>query len=154
MSAPTGLRERKKEATRLLIAETARRLFAERGFEAVTVADVARAADVAPKTVFNYFPTKEDLFYSRLEAFEEEMLAAVREREPGQSALEAFRAFLLGQGGVLAIGDDDEATRQMRTVTRVITESPALLARERQVMSRYEQALARLIAAEVGAGAD
>jgi AcrR family transcriptional regulator len=154
MSTPTGLRERKKEATRLLIAETARRLFAERGFEAVTVADVARAADVAPKTVFNYFPTKEDLFYSRLEAFEEEMLTAVRERDAGQSVLEAFRAFLLGQGGVLAIGDDDEATRQMRTVTRVITESPALLARERQVMSRYEQALAKLIAAEVGAGAD
>ncbi len=154
MSAPTGLRERKKEATRLLITETARRLFAERGFEAVTVADVARAADVAPKTVFNYFPTKEDLFYSRLEAFEEEMLTAVRERDPGQSVLEAFRAFLLGQGGVLAIGDDDEATRQMRTVTRVITESPALLARERQVTSRYEEALAGLIAAEVGAAAD
>jgi AcrR family transcriptional regulator len=157
MSAPTGLRERKKEATRLLIAETARRLFAERGFDAVTVADVARAADLAPKTVFNYFPTKEDLFYSRLEAFEEEMLAAVREREPGHSVLEAFRAFLLGQGGVLAMGDDgadDEATRQMRTVTRVITESPALLARERQVMARYEEALASLIAAEVGAGRD
>jgi AcrR family transcriptional regulator len=154
MGAPTGLRERKKEATRLLIAETARHLFAERGFEAVTVADVARAADVAPKTVFNYFPTKEDLFYSRLEAFEEEMLAAVRERDAGRSVLAAFRDFLLGQGGVLAIGDDDEATRQMRTVTRVITESPALLARERQVMSRYEEALAAMITAEVGAAAD
>ena len=69
--------------------------------------------------------------------------------------LEAFQAFLLGQGGVLAMGDDgadDEATRQMRTVTRVITESPALLARERQVMARYEDALASLIAADVGAG--
>src|SRR3954470_24469510 len=82
-----GLRERKKEQTRRLIAETARRLFAERGFDAVTVGEVARAADVSEKTVFNYFPTKEDLFYSGMEAFEERLLGAVREREPGETAL-------------------------------------------------------------------
>ena len=53
-----GLRERKKQQARELIAETARRLFVERGFEGVTVAEIAREADVAEKTVFNYFPTK------------------------------------------------------------------------------------------------
>jgi len=149
-----GLRERKKEQTRQLIADTARRLFAERGFESVTVADVARAANVAEKTVFNYFPTKEELFYSRLEAFEEELLVAVRERAPGESILAAVRDFLMGQGGVLAMrspGGDEEATAQLRTVTRVITESPALLARERQVFARYAEALAALIAEETGA---
>jgi AcrR family transcriptional regulator len=149
-----GLRERKKEQTRQLIADTARRLFAERGFEAVTVAEVARAANVAEKTVFNYFPTKEELFYSRLEAFEEELLAAVRERAPGESILEAVRDFLMGQRGVLAIkgpGGDEEATEQLHTVTRVITESPALLARERQVFGQYAEALAALIAEETGA---
>ena len=153
MAASPGLRARKKEQTRLLIADTARRLFAERGFEAVTVADIARAADVAPKTVFNYFPTKEDLFYSRLEAFEDELLEAVREREPGESALAAFRRFLLSRGGVLQMedaGGDREATRQLRMVTRVITDSPALLARERQVIGRYEEALAALLAEETG----
>src|SRR5919109_2540878 len=124
-----GLRERKKERTRELIAQTARRLFLERGFDAVTVAEVARAAEVSEKTVFNYFPTKEDLFYSRLEAFEDELLSAIRERPAGQSVLTAFAGFLLGQGGVLSMEDDEAATEQVRTVTRVITESPALLAR-------------------------
>src|SRR5215218_10229926 len=149
-----GLRERKKERTRQLIADTARRLFGERGFEAVTVAEIAREADVAEKTVFNYFPTKEDLFYSRLEAFEEELLTAIRERQPGQSVLAAFADFLLAQRGVLAMdapGGDEEATARIRTVTRVITESPALLARERQVFDRYARALASLIAEETGA---
>jgi len=149
-----GLRERKKQRTRQLIADTARRLFAERGFDRVTVAEIAREAEVAQATVFNYFPTKEDLFYSRLEAFEEGLLTAVRDRAPGQGVLAAFGAFLLGQGGVLAMntpGGDDEATVQVRTVTRVITESPALLARERQVFDHYALALAALIAEETGA---
>src|SRR3954452_16195921 len=95
-----GLRERKKEATRRLIAATARRLFSERGFDGVTVAEIARAADVAEKTVFNYFPTKEDLFYSRLEAFEEELLEAVRDRAPDESISAAFRTFIMRQRGV------------------------------------------------------
>jgi AcrR family transcriptional regulator len=148
-----GLRERKKQQTRDLIAGTARRLFTERGFESVTVAQIAQEADVAEATVFNYFPTKEDLFYSRLEAFEEDLLTAVRERGPGVSVLDAFRDFLLARRGVFAMnapGGDDEATEQLRTVTRVITESPALLARERQVFARYADALAALIADETG----
>jgi AcrR family transcriptional regulator len=148
-----GLRERKKQQTRDLIAGTARRLFTERGFESVTVAQIAQEADVAEATVFNYFPTKEDLFYSRLEAFEEDLLTAVRERGPGVSVLDAFREFLLARRGVFAMnapGGDDEATEQLRTVTRVITESPALLARERQVFARYADALAALIADETG----
>src|SRR3954468_20808911 len=98
-----SLRERKKAQTRQLIADTARRLFAERGFEAVTVAAIAREAEVAPATVFNYFPAKEDLFYSRLEAFEEQLLEAIHERPPGQSLLAAFAAFLLEQRGALAM---------------------------------------------------
>jgi AcrR family transcriptional regulator len=153
MGAQPGLRERKKQRTRQLIADTARRLFAERGFEAVTVAEVARAAEVAEKTVFNYFPTKEDLFYSRLEAFQEEILSAVRTRKPGQTVLAAFRAFLLQPRGAFdleASGGDEEATRQLQTMSRVITASPALLARERQVYDQYATALATLIADETG----
>jgi AcrR family transcriptional regulator len=156
MRASPGLRERKKQQTRQLIADTARRLFAERGFDAVTVVEVARAADVSEATVFNYFPTKEDLFYSRLEAFEDEVLAAIRDRQPGTSMLVAFRDFMLVQRGVFdmkAAGGDDEATERVRTITRVITESPALLARERQVFDEYSSSLAALIAEETGAAA-
>jgi AcrR family transcriptional regulator len=151
-----GLRERKKERTRQLLADTARRLFAERGFDAVTVAEIAREAEVAEKTVFNYFPTKEDLFYSRLEAFEEELLTAIREREPGESALDAFADFMLQPRGVLALdaSRDPEATEQLRTITRIITDSPALLARERQVFARYTDSLAALLAEETNASPD
>jgi AcrR family transcriptional regulator len=156
---PIGLRARKKEQTRRLIADTARRLFAERGFDAVTVAEVARAADVAEKTVFNYFATKEDLFYSGMEAFEERLLEAIRHRPPGETVLGAFGRFVLaGPQGVFALGDADRddhaATERLRTITRVITDSAALLARERHVLARYTDALAALIAEETGAGAD
>jgi AcrR family transcriptional regulator len=153
MNATPGLRERKKQQTRQAIADTARRLFSERGFDAVTVAEIARAADVAEKTVFNYFPTKEDLFYSRLEAFEEELLAAIRGRPGGESAIAAFRDFLMARRGVFDMSDED-ATEQLRTITRVITGSPALLAREREVLGCYTAALTALLAEETGAGAD
>ena len=152
MVVELGLRERKKQRTRELIAETARRLFAERGFERVTVAEVARAAEVAEKTVFNYFPTKEDLVYWRLESFEEELLGAIRERAPGESILAAFARFILQQRGLLATRDP-EAGERLAAVTRMISDSPALRAREQQVFARYTDSLAHLIADETGARA-
>lgn len=144
-----GLRERKKEQTRQLIAEAARLLFTERGFDRVTVAQIARAADVSEQTVFNYFPTKEDLVYWRLGAFEEELLRTVRDRRPGESALGAFRRFLLGQQGLLG-RFDRQAREQLVAITRMITDSPALLAREQQILAGYTTSLARLLAEETG----
>ena len=144
-----GLRERKKQRTRELIADTARKLFAERGFEEVTVAEIARAADVAATTVFNYFPAKEDLVYWRLESFEAALLDAIREREPGESALAAFSRFVLEQRGLLA-ERDPEAREQLAAVTRMIASSPALRAREQQVYARYTASLAALLAEEAG----
>ena len=151
-----GLRERKKEQTRRLITETAWRLFTDRGFDHVTVAEVAREAQVALATVFNYFPTKEDLFYSRLEAFETRLLEAVSAREAGEPVLVAFRRHLLETDGLLARADagDPDALEQLRTVNRMIATSPALLARERQTIARYADSLAELLAAETGAPAD
>jgi len=146
----SGLRERKKLQTRRAIAETARALFVERGFDAVKVAEIAEAADVSQKTVFNYFPTKEDLVFWRLAAFEEEILGAIRERAPGESALAAFRRFVLTPRGL--IDDDDPAAREaLLGLTRMITSSPALLAREQQVFLAFTDSLARLLAEETGA---
>ena len=150
-----GLRELKKEQTRRLIAETAWRLFAERGFDRVTVAEVARQAQVAEATVFNYFPTKEDLFYSQLEAFGERLLDAVRERPAGEPALAAFRRSLLEPRGLLAqvAAGDSQALARLRMAHQVIAESPTLQAREQQTLARYADALAELLAAETGAPA-
>ena len=148
-----GLRERKKERTRREIADAARRLFGERGFDRVTVAEVARAADVSPQTVFNYFPTKEDLFFLRLGAFEEDMLAAVRDRPAGESAVAAYRRFLVGQPGLLG-RRDPQSREQLAALNRTIFESPSLRAREEQILAGYTRSLAALLAEEAGAPAD
>jgi AcrR family transcriptional regulator len=150
MAAELGLRERKKQRTEQQIADTARRLFAQRGFEAVPVAEIARQAEVSEATVFNYFPTKEDLVYNRLEAFEEELLSSIRDRAPGESVLEAFARFVSTPRGLLA-SHDPEQVEHLAAITRVITQSPALLAREQQIYARYTEALAALLATESGA---
>jgi AcrR family transcriptional regulator len=145
----TGLRELKKQRTRELLAETARRLFTERGFERVSVAEIARVAEVSEKTVFNYFPTKEDLVYWRLETFEEELLDAIRSRAEGESILEAFVRFVSEPRGMLASYDED-TRRRLAALSRMIASSPALLAREQQIFAGYTDSLAALIAAETG----
>ncbi len=151
-----GLRERKKEQTRQLLAETAWRLFADRGFEQVTVAEVARQAQVAVATVFNYFPTKEDLFFFRLEAFGARLVGAISTRTEGEPLLAAFRDSLLESGGLLAQVEagDPQALERLRTVNRVIAASPALLARERRALAGTADALAALLAAETDAPPD
>ena len=150
MTTELGLRERKKLRTRQLIADTAMRMFAERGFDAVPVAAVARAAEVSEATVFNYFPTKEDLVYRGMEAFEAELLAAVRDRPTGESIVAAFGRFVLQPRGFLA-APDEESVHYLIAVAKMIPASPALLARERQILDRYTASLAALIAADTAA---
>ena len=147
-----GLRERKKQQTRQHIAETARGLFGERGFDRVTVAEVARAAEVSEQTVFNYFPTKEDLVYWRLQSFEDELLRAIREREPGEPALAAFGRFILAARGLLA-DQDPQAREELAALTRMIAASRALLAREEQIFASYTATLAGALAEETKADA-
>src|ERR1700756_3044385 len=91
----TGLRERKKALTRQLIADTAARLFAERGYENVAVGDVAREADVAEQTVYNYFPTKEQLVTDCEKEFRERPDGLIRSRPPDSTRAAGIREFAL-----------------------------------------------------------
>jgi AcrR family transcriptional regulator len=91
----TGLRELKKARTRRLIADTAARLFAERGYEHVAVRDVARAAEVAEQTLYNYFPTKEQLVTDREQQVQARLLDLIRARPPGVTPAGAIRGFVL-----------------------------------------------------------
>ena len=152
MATEVGLRERKKQRTHQLIAETAWRLFAERGFDQVPVSEIAAAAEVSEATVFNYFPTKEDLVFHRMQAFEQELLGAIRDRQPRESIVQAFGRFVLTARGFLA-SDDPGADEGMRAAARVITGSPALMAREREILETYTDTLAAFIAEERGMAA-
>jgi AcrR family transcriptional regulator len=93
--AGTGLRDLKKARTRRLIADTAARLFAERGYEQVTVSEIARAAEVAEQTLYNYFPTKEQLVTDREQQIQERLGELIRSRPAGVTAAAAIRDFVL-----------------------------------------------------------
>ena len=151
MTAEVGLRERKKRQTRQAIFDAAQRLFAERGFDSVTVAEIARNAEVSEVTVFNYFPTKEDLFYGGMQFFEEQLIEAVRSRARGESALAAFRRQLLE-------GADGLATRErvsaIKKAAQMISKSPGLVARERDIVDLHTRRLAAVLAGESGAAPD
>jgi AcrR family transcriptional regulator len=138
-----GLREDKKQRTRREIADTAMRLFATRGFDHVTVAEVAEAAGVSDKTVFNYFPTKEDLFYDEVPAREEALRQAIRGRRSGESILAALRRLQSGDCPRMC-------SPGFAVFARIIEESPALQAKELEVMARFSAALAETIQEELG----
>jgi AcrR family transcriptional regulator len=129
------------------IAATAFELFVEHGFDQVTVTEVARQADVSAATVFNYFPTKEDLVYSGFEDFQRELVLAVRDRPKGTSMLEAFREFVLRPTGLFGKRTPEE-NQALTNSARIIHGSGALLAREREVYEDFTRALAEVIRKE------
>src|SRR5580658_3325015 len=94
MTTP-GLRERKKARTRRVIADAAARLFADRGYEQVAVAEVAREAEVSEQTVYNYFQTKEQLVTDRDQQIQDELCRRIRARAPGTTPAAAIRDFVL-----------------------------------------------------------
>jgi AcrR family transcriptional regulator len=143
--ASEGLRARKKRAARDGIAATARRIFAERGFDAVTVVEVAAAADVSEKTVFNHFATKEDLVFAGREEHLVRLLADIIGRPPGASVLDVFRATTNTMiDGLVAGGDDD-------VLARIIGGSRAL--QDRLAMGWEDEAAALTAAIAETAGA-
>ncbi|MDP9309267.1 MAG: TetR/AcrR family transcriptional regulator, partial [Actinomycetota bacterium] len=95
MNAELGLRERKKQRTRETIAGAARELFAERGYHATTLPEIAEAADVSTRTIFAYFPSKEDILFSDFPLMKDALAQALAERPEGEDALETVRRFIL-----------------------------------------------------------
>jgi AcrR family transcriptional regulator len=141
-----GLRERKKEQTRRSIEAAAFGLFAERGFQATTVAEIAEAADIAPRTFFAYFPSKEAVVFGDLEASLASMEPRLTGRPAEETTFEALRAFIVEQ--LAAENDDDDGREGLRR--RLIDSSDALAAHERHIMGRFERLLADCVASDLG----
>jgi AcrR family transcriptional regulator len=144
-SPPMGLRERKKEQTRRAIEDAAFHLFAERGFQATTVADIAEAADVAPRTFFAYFPSKEDVLFADFDETTEALAARLRDRLPGESTFDALRAWITGLLPDLDADENREALRH-----RLCSEYESIAAHERHLMARFEAIIAESVAADLG----
>lgn len=138
-----GRRERKRQQTRDAVIDAAWRLFVEKGFDAVTVAEIAEAADIDRKTVYNHFETKEDLVFHR--GFDADLLVAIRNRPAGETILEAF-AHLVSERWDLYHDGRREHTRVVLEHHRVVAGSAALRVREQQLFDRYTDQLATMIA--------
>jgi len=145
-------RRRDKERTRERIAQVATVLFLERGFQAVTVAEVAAAAGVSKVTVFAHFPRKEDLLLDRGPETLTLVRAAVGDRPPGVGPVQALRA--------LAVNLAEEShplsglTAGSRPFLRTVAASPELISRARELLDELEQDLGALLASELAGAGD
>jgi len=146
--APVGRRERKKAATRQAIADAALRLFLERGYDDVSIRDIAEAADVSTTTLFKHFTGKEALVFDQDEAREAELVAAVRHRAGDQSVLDALREHVLRTWLPLA------AHPQRAEFTRLVDSTPELREYYERMWTRHTDSLGAAIAEAVGADRD
>lgn len=148
-----GLRERKKLATRRTILDAARVRFAERGFDRVTVAEIADAVDLSAKTVFAYFPAKEDLIFDGESEMFEAVLSAIRDREPGSTPLEAMASVLREVAREMSEEPGSALVEKLDQLLRAVASSQTLQSRMRLTWETLEQRLAEVLAAEAGESA-
>lgn len=141
-----GRRERKKAATRKTISDAATRMFLERGFDAVSIREIADVADVSPTTVFAHFPQKEALVFDEDEAQREQLLSAVRDRDADTTISQALRGVF--EAGVREAIDEhhDEGPRQFMDL---VLATPALSDYAQKMWTRHGDALAETIASEL-----
>ncbi len=142
-----SLRERKKRQTREAIADSALKLFIERGFDAVTLAEIANAANVSVNTIFNYFHTKEQLFFDRQGDVEDTWSRIVQERASGETIVAALRhdflTRLASHDPYLGLNDD------FVTFARIVQASETLQSYERKIGEHARDALARTLTDEM-----
>src|ERR671918_206187 len=146
MEATPGLRERKKQRTRETIVEAAFELFDERGFDGTTIADIAEAAEIAPRTFFSYFPSKDDVVFHDFEENYVMVSSWLRDREPGTNAIDALRAGMAGEKEETGA----ERLRQKRLRKRLVRENESLAAHHRYLMGRFADLLAEAAAQDLG----
>ena len=155
MATSVGLRATKKARTRQAISDAATELFMERGFEEVTVAEIAEVADVSIKTVFNYFATKEDLYFDRADELIENLVRTICDRAPGQTVAGSLQA-LLTENMVPFAGAgwrrlrDPQQYEHFRRFVETERASPALQARRLVVAESWGRRLTPVVADELG----
>ncbi len=145
---PVGRRERKKAATRQSIADAALQLFLERGYDQVSIRDIADAADVSTTTVFKHFTGKEALVFDQERDRESQLNAAVRQRAADQSILDALRQHVLDSW--LPIAEHPRVAE----FTKLVDSTPALRAYAERMWTRHTDSLSAAIADELGVDHD
>lgn len=146
MEQATGLRERKKQRTRDAIARAALELFAERGYQATTLADIAEAADVSTRTIFAYFASKEDILFCDYAAMRDALAGALAERPGGKDALGTLRDFIL-----TAVHEKGELQAKLE---RAIAGDETLHSHKRARLGQLQELLAAAIADDLATGPD
>jgi len=142
-TAGTGLRERSKARRKEAIVRAAYRLFAERGYDATTVADIAAAAEVAPRTVAMYFPSKQDIALSRFSQAADELTVALRDRAPGETATQVVVGWLRA--------DERPADREIKRLSKqMFAANPELNALRNARMAAVITEGANALAAQIG----
>ncbi|MCZ4124888.1 TetR/AcrR family transcriptional regulator [Streptomyces sp. H39-S7] len=147
-----GLRERKKRQTRQYISDVATGLFLERGFDEVTIAEIADAADVSVNTVYNYFPDKADLFFDRHDEVVQRLSGIVRGRRPGESAVGAVVRTLRDE--LVMVSPSLGLIPGYAGFMRICHSSPALMAKIWRMQNLAQDDLARTLERETGADQD
>jgi AcrR family transcriptional regulator len=147
MNLEPGLRERKKQRTRETIARAAHELFVERGYHGTTLPDIAAAADVSTRTIFAYFPSKEDILFADFPSMVEALGQALASRPEGQDALETVRDFIVSSHAV-------EKSDLHEELHRMIQDDETLRSHLRARLSQIEELIAAAIAKDLGVAED
>jgi AcrR family transcriptional regulator len=147
MEATTGLRERKKQRTREAIVEAAFELFAERGFAGTTIADIAEAAEIAPRTFFSYFPSKDDVVFHDFEKKYGVVAGWLRDREPGTNAIDALYDGVRKTSGA---ADETLHAREKRLRRRLVRDNESLAAHDDHLRGKFVDMLAEAVAQDLG----
>jgi AcrR family transcriptional regulator len=142
----TGLRERKKQETRAALVRAGLELFVERGYDETTLAEIAAAAGVSTRTIFAYFPGKEDILFSTMVTMRDALVAALAERPAGTDALATLREFILSSA--------HEKSELDHRLGEVIARDATLSSHKRARMAELQEVLAAAIADDLGVGAD